>query len=178
MNRADKNASRHFCKTDLPCSEVTAAATIQRAVAKNTGRGVSTSVFSHLCRCCRRVRKCFASFHKHPGPLLYSSLLAQRKCLFQCLINDILQLLFLFFLFSISLSSQSDVWAYACTTVMLKGTAHRRIVMSLLETRRTLNMHRLHQSMDGRKSTQTQRRQNISSFLLLLFIEARCHFPP
>ena len=37
---------------------------------------------------------------------------------------------------SISLSSQSDVGAYACTIVMLKGIAIKRMVMSLLETGR------------------------------------------
>ena len=37
---------------------------------------------------------------------------------------------------SISLSSQSDVGAYACTIVMLKGVAIKRMVMSLLETGR------------------------------------------
>ena len=37
---------------------------------------------------------------------------------------------------SISLSSQSDIGAYTCTIVMLKGAALRRMVMSLLETGR------------------------------------------
>ena len=36
-------------------------------------------VLFHLCHHCRRVHKCLASFHKHPCPLLHSSLLAQKE---------------------------------------------------------------------------------------------------
>ena len=35
---------------------------------------------SHLCHYCRRAHKCLASFHKHPCPLLHSSVLAQQEC--------------------------------------------------------------------------------------------------
>ena len=85
-----------------------------------------------MCHHCRRVHKSLAIFHKHPCPLLHSSLLTQQECP----------------------SSLSDQWhsvgghrilifrchhsltlgAYNCTTVMLKGTALGRMVMSLLET--------------------------------------------
>ena len=37
-------------------------------------------VLSHLCRHCRRVHKYLANVHKHPCPLLHSSLLAQQEC--------------------------------------------------------------------------------------------------
>ena len=47
----------------------------------------------------------------------------------RCLINDILQLVIEFFYFIVIVI----IGAYACTVVMLKGTAFRRVVMSLLE---------------------------------------------
>ena len=44
------------------------------------GGNLQESESSHLYRHCRRVLKCLASFHKHPCPLLHSSLLAQQEC--------------------------------------------------------------------------------------------------
>ena len=69
----------------------------------------------------------------HPCPLLHSSLLVQKNVLLRCL-----SMTFCSWLenSSISLSSLSDVGAYACTIVMLKGTALRQMVISLAETRR------------------------------------------
>ena len=80
----------------------------------------SLSPLRFLCYHCIRVHRCLASFHKHPCPLLHSSLLVQQECP----------------------SSMCDQWhsvvghvgAYECTIVMLKRTALRRMVISLLET--------------------------------------------
>ena len=93
----------------------------------------SLSPFSFLCRHCSRVRKCLAILHKHPCSFLHSCLLAQKRSnvFLRCLINDILQLVMAFFCFVVIFD---DVGAYASTTVMLKGTALRWMVISLLET--------------------------------------------
>ena len=70
---------------------------------------VSTSILAHFC----------------------ISVSLYNKNVLRCLINDILWLVIKFFNFVVII-----VGAYACTIVVLKGTALRRMVMSLLETGR------------------------------------------
>ena len=91
--------------------------------------------------------------------------LYNKNGLLRCLIND-----------SISLSFESNVGAYACTTVMLKGTAHRRMVMSLIE----IGQHPLtgfHDVLVNKKSSAMlafvlfSTDENLVSFLRCCFVE-------